>query len=300
MKRIFSILLIFTLFLSGCGQKTPAQPAESTEVPEESAYILPEKTEQAAFLCEYSNLTSEAARQEVEEVLKGSGVSDQRREMFWSHVEQFNSAVDSSLLVGDFETRDILFPAYDSYDYQDAWLEKYPDFSGYNCRITAFGLFGDCITAAEDAEIRDNDLFMDLESLESDPAALLNEGDADTFRRIFSTVPTDNSTDIDLHMENIRRDWADRGIMTDENTPLSLVTVWFHNQWSETENELFIGHVGVLVESENGLYFIEKVAFQEPYQVLKLRDRQQLTDYLTARYGVQWGQETAQPFIVFS
>ena len=62
---------------------------------------------------------------------------------------------------------------------------------------------------------------------------------------------------------------------------------------------LFIGHVGVLLTADDGtLYFVEKVAFQEPYRLLHFADRTELSDYLMGKYDVSWGQNTAQPFIM--
>ena len=89
-------------------------------------------------------------------------------------------------------------PGYDSYDLQEQWMEKKPDFAGYNCRITAFGLFGD---------------FLDI-------------------------------------------------------------------------------------DSDGGLYFIEKLAFQELYQVIRFESKKALETWLKKKYDTSWGQETAPPFIL--
>ena len=40
---------------------------------------------------------------------------------------------------------------------------------------------------------------------------------------------------------------------------------FFHDKPTEEESLLFVGHVGVLLTAKDGtLYFVEKVAFQEP------------------------------------
>ena len=46
------------------------------------------------------------------------------------------------------------------------------------------------------------------------------------------------------------------------------------------------------------LYFIEKVAFQEPYRLVKLQNRTELSDYLMEKYDTSWGQDTTRPFII--
>lgn len=292
MKKLL-LALCLALALTACGQ-VPSAPEPAPEV---SAPAVSAPTEGDALMLSCSNLNAASVRSEVDDLLDNAGISEARRECFWNHVEQFNSTVDSSTFSGDFETADLLHPAYDPYELQDQWMEKSPEFNGYNCRITAYTLFGDHVTVSDGAEIRDADLFMDIESLEADDSALMGGG-MDGFRALFSSIPTENTKDTAVHIQKIQEDWAQRGISFPENNTLTLVTVWFHNQWSETENELFVGHTGILIESCDDLFFVEKVAFQEPYQVVKCASRQELSDYLLAKYGNQWGQETADPFVM--
>ena len=55
----------------------------------------------------------------------------------------------------------------------------------------------------------------------------------------------------------------------------------------------------LIIRAENGeLYFIEKVAFQEPYRLVKLKNRTELSDYLMEKYDVAWEQDTTRPFIM--
>ena len=253
---------------------------------------------QDAFVCEYTNLADETACKKVDQLLKDVGISEERRDVFFRHVEQFNSSVDSSLLKGSFEKADILSPGYDPYDLQEQWLESNPDFEGYNCRITAFGLFGDFVETDPDGEIRDEELFLDREALDEDDSVLLHSGDLNAFRRLFSVIPTEGTKDVSVHAAKIQENWKERGIRFDESDRVSLITVWFHDQLSEDENELLIGHAGVLLTVDDGLYFIEKLAFQEPYQVIRLESKKDLETYLMKKYDTSWGQETAQPFIM--
>ena len=55
--------------------------------------------------------------------------------------------------------------------------------------------------------------------------------------------------------------------------------------------------IGVLVSENNGkLLFIEKLTFQQSYQVLKFNNRTELNDYLMNKYDTAWGQPVARPF----
>ena len=78
-----------------------------------------------------------------------------------------------------------------------------------------------------------------------------------------------------------------------------MISVVFHDRFSETENTLFIGHVGVLLPAgDDGLYFVEKVAFQEPYRLTKFESCAALKSYLMAKYDTGWGQDTTPPFLM--
>ena len=80
---------------------------------------------------------------------------------------------------------------------------------------------------------------------------------------------------------------------------IRLITVFFHDKPTEEGSLLFVGHVGVLLCAEDGtLYFIKKVAFQEPYRLVNLQNRTELSDYLMEKYDTSWGQDTTRPFIM--
>ena len=74
---------------------------------------------------------------------------------------------------------------------------------------------------------------------------------------------------------------------------------FFRDKLTEAESLLFVGHVGVLLTAEDGtLYFVEKVAFQEPYRLTKFESRAALKSYLMAKYDTGWGQDTTPPFLM--
>ena len=97
----------------------------------------------------------------------------------------------------------------------------------------------------------------------------------------------------------MQEEWKARCVEFRASERIRLITVFFHDKPTEEESMLFIGHVGVLLTADDGtLYFVEKVAFQEPYRLLHFADRTELSDYLMGKYDVSWGQNTAQPFIM--
>lgn len=245
----------------------------------------------------FSNLTEEETQAEVAALMSDAGISDVRQEVFFDHVDQFNETVSTESLTTGYEEAGILDTKYDPYTMQNEWVAKQQDFLGYNCRITAYSLFGDFIAIPMEEEVRDDMILMDLNALEEDPSAMkLVDGDAERFKVLYSTIPTEATKDIETHVNKVCGDWHARGIRFPGNDKASLITVWFHEQFDE--NYLFIGHTGVLFEGEDGLYFVEKLAFQEPYQVCKFKNRTELSDYLMTKYDLSYDQPTAAPFIM--
>ena len=182
---------------------------------------------------------------------------------------------------------------------QDVWAEKYGTFPGWNCRITACGLFGDFITVTGEADFdaAEGTLFMDYETLDTDPEALCGDK-RQKFDVLFAPVKTTNTTDIPTHLKTIQQEWKRRGLSFVDDDKIRLISVVLHDQFSETDNSLMIGHVGVMLPTSDAVYFVEKVAFQEPYRLLKFKNRTELSDYLMLKYDNSWGQDTAHTFIM--
>ena len=248
---------------------------------------------------EYSNLADSDTQALLSKLLQDAGVSDLRIQTFFDHVQKFNNAVDPTWLTTGFENAKPSDLKYDPYSMQDAWTEKYDTFPGWNCRITACGLFGDFITVTGKADLdsAEDTLFMDYETLDSDPESLCGD-ERQKFDALFAPVKTTNTTDIPTHLKTIQQEWKKRGLSFVEDDKIRLVSVVLHDQFSETDNSLMIGHVGVMLPTSDAVYFVEKVAFQEPYRLLKFKNRTELSDYLMLKYDNSWGQDTAHTFIM--
>ena len=278
---ILYVIVIFTI-AAGCGkQKEPITDQTALEA------------------VEYSNLTDEDSRKQLSELLTDAGIEEFRITALMDWVEQFNASVKSEWLTDGFESAAPTGTKYDPYEMQDEWTVANGSFPGYNCRITAFGLFSEFITAgADQPETQGEDsLFTDLETIDADPDALCGDSTA-KFCALFAPVNAADSTEVEAQVKALQEGWAARGIVF-ADSKASMISVVFHDKFSDEDNTLFIGHVGVLLPAEDGtLYFIEKVAFQEPYRLVKLRSRTELSDYLMEKYDTSWGQDTTRPFIM--
>ena len=268
--------------LTGCGGKTEPDIPQPTQEP-----------------IEYANLTDEESRALLSRLLENAGIDETRIRGLFDRVDQFNASVKSEWLTNGFEIAAPTDTKYDPYEMQDLWAEKNGDFPGYNCRITAFSLFGEFVTAgADQPETQGEDsLFMDLETLAADPAVLCGDSTS-KFCALFAPVTAADTTEAADQVKALQAGWSERGISF-EDSSARLISVVLHDRFSDTDNTLFIGHVGVLLPAEDGsLYFIEKVAFQEPYRLVKIQNRTELSDYLMEKYDTAWGQDTTRPFIM--
>ena len=264
-------------------------------------------TEKTAVILTYSNLVDTATQDEVQKALTAAGIAEQNVASFLESVALFNQTVGdkAGLVPKGFVTIDSLLPKYNEVAIQSIWTSKYPMFQGYNCRLTSFTLLRDLIAFPADKKFatkeEDEVLFIDRESLHNTPKKLFTPEEENNFFALFTEVPTTNTKDINTHLQAMQQAWKERGIdfrYKNDPTKASLISAVFHSQITPEENTLFVGHVGVLVPFEGKLLFIEKLAFQEPYQAIKFANRTQLSDYLMNRYDVEWEQPNAIPFIM--
>ena len=247
----------------------------------------------------YSNLADKNSRTKVKKLMKDAGISRGRQQVFWAHVDQYNKAVPKSMLVSKLTKYNPNKSKYDPYDIQDKWDEKYPDYMGQNCRMTAATIFGGNYKV-KTKTVRDDLLMFDKRSAADDPWVKENKIKTKWwfkyFTRVFSMVPTTNSKNPKVHAKIMEKDWKKRGITFTKNKTASLITVVFHDNIDGSN--LSIGHTGVLFKEGKSLWFLEKIAFQEPYQLTKFQNRAQLNKYLMDKYDVDENQPTAPPFIM--
>lgn len=173
------------------------------------------------------------------------------------------------------------------------------DFPGYNCRITAYELMGDRITAGEDQPDTNGEdwLFMDLETLKRDPDALCGKSTAD-FCALFAPVDTADSTDSSVQAETLRKELggARRHLLRRrvQHDLRRLPRPFFRN------GEYALHRTRRRAPSRRGRWalFCRKGRLQEPYRLTKFESRAALKSYLMAKYDTGWGQDTTPPFLM--
>ncbi len=322
MKRnILLILMILTvLLLVACTDTntsvdaTAMATATTTETPTETTTITTvqttvEQTTQAeitqqeqAFIKEihYSNLVDKKTQDMLKAALLKAGIDQKRVDLTLANIVDYNQTIAGTALVEDgFKASEQLTPQYDTAAIDEKWLKKYELFIGRNCRITAFDLMADNITIAKPDVTENKMLFMDETALADCPNKTYSETELNQFRTLFGDVPAEMTKDITVHLKAVKDYWQQKGVTFNSKASqkggASLITVWFH---SDLDNNLFVGHTGVLFYDNADLLFLEKISFQEPYQLLKFNNRQQLNDYLMNRYDNNYNQPVARPFIM--
>ena len=291
MKKRIVISLICGILSISCSQKT---------INDKYDINISQKSNENLKKITYSNLVDKASQEEVRAALKNAGVSEKSIKDFFEGVNYFNNSVENvSLVKSGFQTMEKTSPVYDEVTIQEKWNKKNPVFIGQNCRITTFELMKDFISVGNPEIKNTEQLFMDQDSLKNFPVKIFTDKEKAQFESLFSSIETENTKDIATHIRKVKEDWEKKNIKFSNKNKISMISVFFHSEITPKESFLFIGHVGVLVPSSDGKFlFIEKLAFQEPYQALKFDNVLQLNDYLLNKYDVEYGQSNAKPFIM--
>lgn len=280
MKRIISSFLVIVILFSSCTF------AESDSI----------KVQEYKISLTYSNLVDKASQDELRNAMELAGIPTKSIDSFFQDVNSFNSTIEEVSLVKDgFITIDSYKPEYDLVGILEMWDAKFPDFIGYNCRIVSYDLMKDTISIGKPDTTNADWMVFDEYALASNPIEVFNQEEHKGFQTLFSSVPTELTKDISVHLENVKEDWKSKDIEFSNSDKRSVISVFFHDELGY----LFIGHMGVLIPTENGrLLFVEKLSFQAPYQAIKFDNRVELNDYLMSMYDTSWGQPTAKPFIM--
>lgn len=188
----------------------------------------------------YSNLVDNASQQEVRKALKGAEIAKEDIDFFFQEVNAFNATVENkSLVKHGFVTIDSLEPDYDLLLMMDLWNSKYPDFLGYNCRITNFDLMKDLISVGKIDSENTDWLVFDQSAIENNPEELFSQEEYEKFQSLNSFIPTENTQDISIHLKKVQENWQRKEIEFVGKDKSSVISVFFHD---ETGN-LFIGHL---------------------------------------------------------
>ena len=124
-----------------------------------------------------------------------------------------------------------------------------------NCRLTAFLLMWDQLQTCGTADESDTYLMFDIEAIDTQKEYQLSSEARADFITLFNAVPLEGAATQEEHLARIEEAWSERGIQVNSAKGMSLIEVYLH---SPLDGVRFVGHTGVLMETEDGLLFVEK------------------------------------------
>lgn len=272
-------LAIFTLAACGTNQNQTIEKQDKT-------IIQQDKTDKVNYTGTYSNLNSKESVEEVRKAL-AAHLDKDSVDTFFNLVNDYNATVGSVGLTGDFST--FTKTEYDVEKITNLWKPKKGDFVGTNCRINSYCLLKNSIEIPN-VEKDDSLLFLDNDAI--DKGKVFGAEDKDAFDILFSRVKTEATTDVKVHAAKMEQFLSQ--FKFNENARMLSVVV--HDDLDG--QSLFIGHVGILVPSEDGYLFVEKLTFEEPYQAIKFSSKEDCYKYLDTKYENYTGEGLAKPFIM--
>ena len=281
-KKIVAVSLCSTLLLTlvACSQtqKTSDSTAETS--------VAQSQSNQVSWKATYSNLNNQPSAEEVRKAL-AAHLDKDSVDAFFNLVNDYNATVGSVGLTGDFST--FTKTDYDVEKISNLWTPKKCDFVGTNCRINSYCLLKNSIEIPK-LEKDDSLLFVDNDAI--DKGKVFDAEDKDAFDILFSRVKTEATTDVKVHAAKMEKFLSQ--FKFNENARMLSVVV--HDDLDG--QSLFIGHVGILVPSEDGYLFVEKLTFEEPYQAIKFATKEDCYKYLDTKYENYTGEGLAKPFIM--
>ena len=281
--RLATIGLCSTLLLTlvACSQTQKTSDGST-----ETSVTQTQSSGQVSWKASYTNMNSKPSEEEVRKALVAHLDKDSVY-AFFNLVNDYNNTVGSVGLTGDFST--FTKTDYDVEKITNLWTPKKGDFVGTNCRINSYCLLKNSIEIPK-LEKDDSLLFVDNDAI--DKGKVFGAEDKDAFDILFSRVKTEATTDVKVHASKMEKCLSQ--FKFNENARMLSVVV--HDDLDG--QSLFIGHVGILVSSEDDYLFVEKLTFEEPYQAIKFTTKEDCYKYLSTKYENYTGEGLANPFIM--
>lgn len=287
MKNILKILLTLTmalLFVS-CAPKTNDHGNEANQVDKQNE--TPNDKDDDTIM--YTNLSSDETKDELKNALLDKGLNEGDVDSFMSNLDTYNESADTSELASSF-TKFSDDVAYNNS--MDKFTEKNPDFLGINCRITTFSLMKNSMDVNK--ELEDKSSVLDFDKKAISDKSLLSEDEMKKFITYYAPI---NVKDEKANYEDlITKEFNERGIKFN-NDNIKVVSVYLNSNDEIDGNILFIGHTGLMYEDQGKFYFLEKLSFQEPYQLLRYNSKKEIYDYLMKKYNQDMGEGTHEAII---
>lgn len=273
MKKVL-IVLISLLFLFGCNKK------------DEKEIIKEEKYD---FNIGYaSNLINDNDINYMKKVFKDFKISNS--DLFFKLLSEFNKVQDEKCGLKDWVKTEEL--KYDDFSCIDNY-EKVNKISDGNCRITAYTLIKDKLEFNNKKNKSGDYLMLDNDVIENNDNYKIVKDNYDEFVTLFDEIDVSDINENELKNVYINN-WNKYGIKIKDDK-VSLISIVIHDKDFKL---LFIGHTGILINLGDKYLFIEKIAFEEPYQFNIIKDINDLKNIFMSRVNYFSGEKDEKgPFV---
>ncbi len=267
MKKIF-LFLIICLLICSCSKNI--------------------KTKKDNYKIGYSsNLLNENDRKDLKNIFDKNKISN--IDLFFKWVNDFNLEEDMGCGLKNWDKTN-------TFVYNDAncsnRYEKNHNKSDGDCRITAYALLQNLIRIDSTEKEYGTYLMFDIDVLENNENYKTINNNQLSFVNLFNEMDTSNIKKEDY--KNVFPNKLKSHNFKIESDKVSLISIIFHDS---DFNTLYVGHAGVLINLDDKYLFIEKIAFEQPYQISVIKNKEELISLFKNRTSY-FGDESAKgPFI---
>lgn len=235
-----------------------------------------------------NNLVNHDDYNSIEKILKSVNLDNIN--IFKSWVSDFNSGEckDCGLLT---EWTDYKKIEYKESSLANHWEEAHTE-SDADCRMTSFLLISNHLKTSNTIKKNGSYLMFDIDAIDNVEKYSILKESKERFITLFNEIDV-NGLNKDEIKDVYSKKWKEYGI-TLNNDKVSLINVVMYDNY---DNIVFVGHSGLLIELDDKILFIEKIAFEQPYQVTVLKDRNELKEMLFARKSYFEDDTEEGPFI---
>lgn len=281
-KRIIPVMLSAILLMTGCAN-TKSETKDTKELTKLT----------------YSNLIDEKTQNEIRDILIENKIDKKQADYFIKLVKNYNGKSDINKLktskkgFTSIKTQQV---PYDEVYLEEKWDPNKLNYMDFNCRLTAFSIFKNYIKSEDKFTGDSTRLVFDKDAINNNPISKFSKEDTDKFINLYSAVKVENTQNVNKHAQAIKKEWEKRKISFLDNKNISMINVFLHEP---EDNEVFVGHAGLLLQTTDGLLFIEKYASALPFQVSKFKNKLELKKYLMDRLDNDTsGNGSSKPIIM--
>ena len=248
---------------------------------------------------ELFKIYSKDKNKEIRDILIENKIDKKQADYFIKLVKNYNGKSDINKLktskkgFTSIKTQQV---PYDEVYLEEKWDPNKLNYMDFNCRLTAFSIFKNYIKSEDKFTGDSTRLVFDKDAINNNPISKFSKEDTDKFINLYSAVKVENTQNVNKHAQAIKKEWEKRKISFLDNKNISMINVFLHEP---EDNEVFVGHAGLLLQTKDGLLFIEKYASALPFQVSKFKNKLELKKYLMDRLDNDTsGNGSSKPIIM--